>query len=160
MFYRNSSKLSNSEILKRKMLSPSYVAAPAAKKMKTEAAVPLLEKDPWVILSTSILIIILCIQILSFDLKFLVCPHVSIRRFWNPVCPYPEKRNNPCFVNNISSTLIIYASMEKSSRLLHHGNMEEKSSRLLQHGLCLKLNFDMYFEIFDLCSCAKITLAS
>ena len=37
------------------------------------------------------------------------------------VCPYPEKRNHPSFVN-ISSTLVIYASMERSSRVLHHEN--------------------------------------
>ena len=37
------------------------------------------------------------------------------------VCPYPEKGNHPCFVN-ISPTLVIDTSMERSSRVLHHGN--------------------------------------
>ena len=36
------------------------------------------------------------------------------------VCPYPEKRNPPSFVN-ISPTLVIEASMERSSRVLQHG---------------------------------------
>ena len=38
------------------------------------------------------------------------------------VCRYPEKRNHPGFVN-ISSTLVIDSSMEKSSRVLQHGNI-------------------------------------
>ena len=62
---------------------------------------------------------------MSFELKFFVCRHVSIWGFQNPVClsicPYPEKRNYPGFVN-ISLTLIIDTSMERSSRVLHHGN--------------------------------------
>ena len=37
------------------------------------------------------------------------------------VCPHPEKRNRLSFVN-ISPTLVIDASMERSSRVLHHGN--------------------------------------
>ena len=37
------------------------------------------------------------------------------------VCPYPEKRNLHSFVN-ISPTLVIDASMERSSRVLQHGN--------------------------------------
>ena len=37
------------------------------------------------------------------------------------VCPYPEKRNHPGFVN-ISPTLVIDTSMERSSRVLQHGN--------------------------------------
>ena len=36
------------------------------------------------------------------------------------VCPYPEKRNHLSFVN-ISPTLVIDTSMERSSRVLHHG---------------------------------------
>ena len=39
------------------------------------------------------------------------------------VCPYPEKRNHFSFVN-ISPTLVIDTSMERSSRVLHHGNPE------------------------------------
>ena len=40
------------------------------------------------------------------------------------VCPYPEKRNHPSLVN-ISPTLVIDTSMERSSRVLHHGNPKE-----------------------------------
>ena len=59
--------------------------------------------------------------ILSFKLKFFVCWHVSMWGFQNPVCPYPEKRNHLIFVN-ISPTLVIDTSMERSSRELHPGN--------------------------------------
>ena len=45
-----------------------------------------------------------------------VCPSVRLS-----VCPHPEKRNHHIFVN-ISPTLVINASMERSSRVLHHGN--------------------------------------
>ena len=66
---------------------------------------------------------------MSFELKFFVCRHVSIWGFQNrvclsvrpSVCPHPEKRNHHSFVN-ISPTLVIDASMERSSRVLHHGN--------------------------------------
>ena len=37
------------------------------------------------------------------------------------VCPYPEKRNHLSFVN-ISPTLVIDTSMERSSRVLQHEN--------------------------------------
>ena len=37
------------------------------------------------------------------------------------VCPYPEKRSRHSFVN-ISPTLVIDTSMERSSRVLQHGN--------------------------------------
>ena len=70
---------------------------------------------------------------MSFELKFFVCRHVSIWGFQNRVClsvrpsvrpsicPYTEKRNHPSSVN-VSLTLLIDASMERSSRVLHHGN--------------------------------------
>ena len=55
-------------------------------------------------------------------------------------CPYPEfpnaeKKNRPGFVN-ISPTLVIDTSMERSSRVLQHGNQKklifffQKSSKL------------------------------
>ena len=48
-----------------------------------------------------------------------VCP--SVRPSVRPsVCPHPEKRNPLSFVN-ISPTLVIDTSMERSSRVLHHG---------------------------------------
>ena len=37
------------------------------------------------------------------------------------VCQYPKKRNHPSFVN-ISPTLVIDTSIERSSRVLQHGN--------------------------------------
>ena len=37
------------------------------------------------------------------------------------VCPHPEKRNHHSFVN-MSPTIVIDTSMERSSRVLHHGN--------------------------------------
>ena len=40
------------------------------------------------------------------------------------VCPYPEKINRPGFVN-ISPTLVIDTSMERSTRVLHHGNQKK-----------------------------------
>ena len=40
------------------------------------------------------------------------------------VCPYPEKINHSSFVN-ISPTLVIDTSMERSSRVLHHGKFLE-----------------------------------
>ena len=36
------------------------------------------------------------------------------------ICPYPEKRNHPNFVN-VSPRLVIDTSMERSSRVLQHG---------------------------------------
>ena len=44
-----------------------------------------------------------------------VCPSVHL-----PVCPHPEKRYHHSFVN-ISPTLVIDTSMERSSRVLQHG---------------------------------------
>ena len=57
------------------------------------------------------------------------------------VCPYHEKRTHPSFVN-ISPTLVIDTSMERSSRVLRHGNPKiwffQKRS---------KCNFDLYFDL-------------
>ena len=44
------------------------------------------------------------------------CFHMRIPK--KCVCPYPEKRNHLSFVN-ISPTLVINTSMERSSRILH-----------------------------------------
>ena len=49
------------------------------------------------------------------------CFHVRIPKPCLSVCPYPEKRNPLSFVN-ISPTLIIDTSMERSSRVPHYGN--------------------------------------
>ena len=49
------------------------------------------------------------------------CFHMRIPKPCLSVCPYPEKRNHHSFVN-ISPTLVIDTSMERSSRVLHHGN--------------------------------------
>ena len=110
------------------------------------------------------------------------------------VCPHPEKRNPLSFVN-ISPTLVIDASMERFSRVLHNGNPKiwiffqkslkfeiwllakswnhlsfvnisptlvidtsmEKSSRVLHHGnpkvwFFPSKKFEIEFELyFDLC---------
>ena len=53
-----------------------------------------------------------------------VCPSVrlSVRLSVRPsVCPHPEKKNPLSFVN-ISPTLVSDTSMERSSRVLDHGN--------------------------------------
>ena len=57
-----------------------------------------------------------------------VCPSVCLS-----ICPYPDKRNHHSFVN-ISPTLVIDTSMERSSRVLQHGNKKiwfffQKSSK-------------------------------
>ena len=60
--------------------------------------------------------------IMSFELKFLcagIFPYEDSEIV--SVCPYPEKRNNPGFIN-ISPTVVIDTSMERSSRVLQHGN--------------------------------------
>ena len=49
------------------------------------------------------------------------CLHVRIPKPCLSVCPHPEKRYHHSFVN-ISPTLIIDTSMERSLRVLHHGN--------------------------------------
>ena len=50
-----------------------------------------------------------------------MCRHASMWGFQNRVCPYPEKRNRHSFVN-ISPTIVIDTSMERSSQVLQHGN--------------------------------------
>ena len=58
-------------------------------------------------------------------MKFFVCRHVSMWGFQNRVClsvpRLPEWRSHHSFVN-ISPTLTIDTSMERSSREVHHGN--------------------------------------
>ena len=53
------------------------------------------------------------------------CFHMRIPKPCLSVClsvrPYPEKRNHPTFVN-INPTLVIDTSIERSSRVLQHGN--------------------------------------
>ena len=51
------------------------------------------------------------------------CFHMRIPKPCLSVCPHPKKRYHHSFVN-ISPTLIIDTSMERSSRVLHHGNPE------------------------------------
>ena len=49
------------------------------------------------------------------------CFHMRIPKPCLSVRPHPEKRYHHSFVN-ISPTLVIDTSMERSSRILHHGN--------------------------------------
>ena len=76
------------------------------------------------------------------------CFHVRIPKLCLSVCPHPEKRNHHIFVN-ISPTLVIDTSMERSSRVLHHGN--PKISFLFKK--VRNSNFDFW-------RIAEITLAS
>ena len=52
------------------------------------------------------------------------------------VCPYPEKRNHHGLIN-INPTLVIDTSMERSSRVLQHGNTKKFNF----FSKSLKLNF-------------------
>ena len=89
---------------------------------------------------------------MSFELKFFVCWHVSIWGFQNrvclSVCPHPEKRYHHRFVN-ISPTLVIDTSMERSSRVLQHGNQKI----WFFFSKKFEIEFDLYF---DLCWRAEI----
>ena len=57
-----------------------------------------------------------CFHVRIPKLCLSVCPSVRLS-----ICPYPEKRNHHSFVN-ISPTLVIDTSMERSLRVLRHGN--------------------------------------
>ena len=57
------------------------------------------------------------------------------------VCPYPEKRNHHSFVN-ISPTLIIDTSTERSSRVLQHENQE-----IGYFSKKFEIDFDLYFDL-------------
>ena len=65
--------------------------------------------------------------ILSFELRIFLCADMFPYNDFKTVsvclsvCSYPEKSNNHSFVN-ISPTLVIDTSMERSSRVLQHGN--------------------------------------
>ena len=56
---------------------------------------------------------------MSWNFCVPTCFHVRIPKPCLSVCPYPEKRNHHSFVN-ISPTLVIDTSMERSSRVLQH----------------------------------------
>ena len=73
-------------------------------------------------------------------------PCLSVRP---SVCPHPEKRN-PLSFANISPTLVIDASMERFSRVLHNGNPKkiEFFSKKVRNS-----KFDFWWR-------AEITLAS
>ena len=45
--------------------------------------------------------------------------------FQNRICPYPEKRNRPGFID-ISPTLVIDTSMERCSRVVKHKYYKKK----------------------------------
>ena len=63
---------------------------------------------------------------MSFELKFFVCRHVSMWGFRNRICPHPEKRNHPGFVNISPTLVIIDASIERFWRVLQHGNPKSR----------------------------------
>ena len=68
----------------------------------------------------------------------------EIEFFLYPDFPYAEKRNRPGFVD-ISPTLVIDTSTERSLRVLQHGNQKNWEK--------LEIEFDLYF---DLCWRAEI----
>ena len=76
-----------------------------------------------------------------------VCPSVCLSVCLS-ICPYPEKRNHHSFVN-ISPTLAIDTSMERSSRILQHGIIKIWLKKIRNWVLtCFfflssKLNFDL-----------------
>ena len=83
-----------------------------------------------------------------------VCPSVrlSVRPSVCPsVCPHPEKRNPLSFVN-ISPTLVIDTSMERSSRVLHHGNPKmwknSESSKLTKLNSVRTPSFRMQYQSY------------
>ena len=84
---------------------------------------------------------------LNFELNFLCADMFpcEIPKSFLSVCPYPEKRCHPSFVN-ISPSLVIGTSIERSSRVLQLGN--KILDFLFKKGLNGILN------------CAEITLAS
>ena len=87
-----------------------------------------------------------CLSV-CLSVRLSVCPSVCLSVCLS-VCPYPEKRNHHSFVN-ISPTLVIDTSMERSSRVLHHGNQK------------IWIFFKKVRNSnFDLCWRAEITLAS
>ena len=83
--------------------------------------------------------------ILSFELKFLCadifpCEDSKILS----VCPYPERRNHLSFVN-ISPTLVIDTSMERSSWVLQHEN-QKKIDFFFKKGQ----NFNFFSKNFEI----------
>ena len=69
------------------------------------------------------------------------------------VCPYPEKRNHLSFVT-ISPTLVIDTSMERSSRVLQHGNTKNliiKNSYLSVFAVMFSKQFLAYTVHIDRC---------
>ena len=69
-------------------------------------------RDRWLTTNFELWVEIFCVP---------TCFHVRIPKPRLSVCPHPEKRYHHSFVN-ISPTLVIDTSMERSSRVLHHGN--------------------------------------
>ena len=64
------------------------------------------------------------------------------KKFEIEFCPYSEKRNRPGFVN-ISPTLVIDASTERSSRVLQHGTKKIDFSFSKK----FEIEFDLYFDL-------------
>ena len=71
------------------------------------------------------------------------CFHMRIPKPCLSVCPHPEKRNHHRFVN-ISPTLVIDTSLERSSRVLHHGNQEI----WFFFSKKIEIEFDLYFVLW------------
>ena len=78
--------------------------------------------------------------ILSCELKFSVCRHVSIWGFQNPACLYPEWKSDHCF-GNICPALVIDTSMERFSRVPYYNMETHKFDFFFQKSS--KMNFDL-----------------
>ena len=88
-----------------------------------------------------------CLSI-CLSVRLSVCPSVRLSVCLS-VCPHPEKRYHHSFVN-ISPTLVIDTSMERSSRVLRHGNPK----------ICFFFFKKVRNSNFDFWRRAEITLAS
>ena len=75
------------------------------------------------------------------------------------VCPYPKKRSHHSFVN-ISPTLVIDASMERSSRAWKPKNFNYASptSGEAYRNRRLTTNFELWVEIFCVPTCFHVTI--
>ena len=80
----------------------------------------------------------------NFELKYILCAdmfHMRIPKPCLPICPYPEKRNHPGFVN-ISPTLVNDTSMERSSQVASYYTIETQKFDFFFFKV-RNLNFDL-----------------
>ena len=110
-------------------------------------------RDRWLTTNFELWVEIFCVP---------TCFHVRIPKPCLSVSPYPEKRNHPGFVN-ISPTLVIDTSMERSSRVLHHGNPKIWfffSNKFEIEFWLVRLNMNLYDDIGDASSSLRGSTSS